>query len=345
METIKENEKQKDYFYRKITSLNKIKDSKNNILLSLKQQNKNNKSLNKDIMHLINSDDNYNKNDIKVEKDIKFDFNSSNKNISLILPYIKMNDIIINSNSSSYINLRNNKINLKINSTSIGNIGNTTYKGKNPVEKLTKKHYNKTSAFNFNKVIPNLKINKNIIKRNICINKMKTINIINKKNEDKKLFDKEKLVKNKDILEKIQNKNQHHLNNIHLNQFLKNSYNNIVRGGVVSNNIIKNKRIKNNYYNLRKNNSMTNLFKLDDCYINMKLKDTMKQIDNRYKANKDLNKKNFLNNSSIKNNIFNYHEIIARFKRINALEKIKQKNKMFIEFHNNVGVGLKNQIK
>ena len=192
METIKENEKH--YFYQKLTSINKIKDSKNNILLSLKQQNKNNKSLNKDIMHLINNDDNYN--DIKVEKDIKFDFNSSNKNISLILPYIKMNDIIINSNSSSYINLRNNKINLKKNSTSIGNIGNSTYKGKNPVEKLTKKHYNKTSVFNFN----NLKINKNIIKRNICINKMKTINIINKKNEDKKLFDKEKLVKNKDII-------------------------------------------------------------------------------------------------------------------------------------------------
>lgn len=330
METAEQNEKVHDSLYRKRYSLNNIGNCLNkNILLTSNQEIKNNKRLNKDIMHLIKDEiKNRDKNDITIEENIKYEYNISNKQSSVILPFIKLNDLIINPISS----LGSKKSQKNEDSKRDSNfIGNKVSERKNSLEKLNKKNYSKTSVINYKINIPNLNLNKdkNIIKRNLNINSMLNTMIIDNKIENKKFCRKAKIIKNKDILEKkIEFKNHQYFNNINNNPFLISLSND--------------KKIKNNC-NLHKNYSMNNITNLNECYINTKLIDAMKQIENRYKATIDIKKRNLLNNSSIKSNIFNYYEIISRIKRINALETIKQKNEMFNEFQNNTNINLRKE--
>ena len=223
METTKQNEKVHDYLYRKRYSLKNIGNCSNkNVLLTLNPETKINKRLNKDIMHLIKDEiENGDKNDITIEENIKYEYNASNKQSSIILPFIKLNDLLINPISS--LNTKKSQKNedskkdLKKDSNFMVN---KVSERENSLEKLNKKNYSKTSVINCKINIPNLNLNKdkNIIKRNLNINSMINTMIIDNKIENKKFCPKAKIIKNKDILEKkIEFKNHQYFNNINNN--------------------------------------------------------------------------------------------------------------------------------
>ena len=353
------------------------KENQNLPTTNLNLEKKRIKRLNKDIIHLINLNINFNnenkknidkennngheknpdkekiltieenkngnentndeENKLIIEENYKFDNDKNNIN-SFLLPSIKLNDNSIKD--SSLANIQKKEYNNNNNNNKEQNINI-----------FEKKYYNKTLMINYKVNIPELNINKYKYKNKIKNNSIKkdenmlnTI-VVNRNSNEKKnnFFQKIKIIKNKEILEKKLNLKNNHYNSI--KSFLINSNNNLIDITFFNrnnSNLNKNKINNNSINRLDEKYSTKNLSKLDEYYLNMKMEDTKKQIANRFKANININDKNISYNSSIKRDIFNYNEMVTRIKRISILKNIKQRNKMKKEFQTKTNINLRN---
>ena len=318
-------------------------------IFTLNQNNKKNETLNKDIVHLIKTE---NKNQEIIQEDNKC-FQEENNNPISILPSIKLNS---NKSSSSLISFKSN--NHKSNITKNNSIPIRNYKYKddllNNEEKIVNKKYNNTLVDNIKINIPNIKLNNKKIKNDNNI--LNTSHIKTSEEKKNNIIKKVKIVSTKEILPKKNNNIRNNTFNYFNFLFINSKTNPILMASYSKNNssmdIINNiKEIKkNNDYikdkNLHKNNSTKNLSKLDELYyLNIKLKDTKKQIEKRIKALKNEKTRKFLNRSSIKKDIFNYNDLFSKIKRINVLENIKQKKKIMKDFQKSTYINLRNEEK
>ena len=316
-----------------------IVDNNQNILID-----KNNNDKNKNDKNNINKNIN---NKIQNDKS-NIDNNINDKNMSL--PIIKLNNLINNSSSLLYTSPKSNKENdnIKKISTSL-NSHNNKYKQKILYKEKLSTNKNTTNItinnYNLNKT-SNFNLNKNIIKRNISnlINDNKTIeeNKINmyKKMKMMNIFYKKKIINlNKEL--KIKN---HSLGKI--KSFLMNSKTNTTH---INYSYQKNKlkRIINknsndeNKKNTNKNYSINiPLSKLDEYYLQLKLKYSQNRNEKKFRGKKSTKNEKILNNY-IKKEIFNYNELYLKNQRMNTLQKIKDKNITIKEFKNDINLHTK----
>ena len=341
MKTISKYEGKSRNIYNKkdfITFYIDEKDELNKLrIFCLKQKTTKKKILNKDISHLINN------NSQNSLEEINKDLNDNKTSDEIImLPIINWKNILNNTSISYLFPQKEKNNNNKSNSTLVKNYNNKDEEiipkkkiFKNKLSKILINNNDKNkSQYNFNDN------KKGIIKEDSkdskrIINNIKFSQTIRTKRNNNVLI-KVNIMKNNDFsVEKIKERN--------IKPILSNSKSSPILINNSSSNISEKNKNKYNNYICNKSNIINNNIKLDEYYLNSKLKDTKKEIENRYKAKNALKNKKILNNSSIKKNICIYNEIISRLKRMTTLEKIKINNKKINDFHNNSSINLRNE--